>query len=231
MSKKSKMTAAILALAFIAYNVVLFVLCGFTEHTGVFWMSWGFMIVAFAAMAGAGVALGQKGMFLRDWLFGYPIVKHSTIYIIVEFCASTLFIILEDYIKAGWAFAIQFIFLCAYGICAISCFLAKETIEEVHNNVSDKTRFIKLLRVDAEMLIEKCDDAETKAECKKLAEAIRYSDPMSSESLFELEKDLALTVSECDKAVSVKNYILAKELCAKAMLQLTERNKKCKALK
>ncbi len=225
------MLAAILAISFVAYNVILFVLCGFTGHTAIFWMSWIFMLVAFAAMAGAGVILGQKGMFLRDWLFGYPIVKHSTVYIIAEFCASTLFIIFEHHIKWGWAFAVQFLFLCIYGVCAISCFLAKETIEDVHNNVSDKTRFIKLLRVDAEMLIEKCGDDETKEECKKLAEAIRYSDPMSNESLFELEKDLALTVSECDKAVSAKDFALAKELCAKAILQLTERNKKCKALK
>lgn len=231
MSKKSKMLAAILAISFVAYNVILFVLCGFTDHTGIFWMSWIFMLVAFAAMAGAGVILGQKGMFLRDWLFGFPIVKHSTVYIIAEFCASTLFILLENHMKWGLAFAVQFLFLCIYGICAISCFLAKETIEDVHNNVSDKTRFIKLLRVDAEMLIEKCDDAETKTECKKLAETIRYSDPMSNESLFELEKDLALTVSECDKAVTAKDFAHAKELCAKAMLQLTERNKKCKALK
>lgn len=231
MPKKSKMLAAILAIAFVAYNVILFVLCGFSDHTDIFWMSWIFMMVAFAAMTGAGVVLGQKGMFLRDWLFGYPIVKHSTVYIIVEFCVSTLFIILEEVIEWGWAFAVQFLILCCYGICAVSCFLAKETIEDVHNKISDKTRFIKLLRADTEMLIEKCDDAQTKEECRKLAEAIRYSDPMSNEALFELEKDLAFTVSECDKAISEKNYYLAKELCAKAMLQLVERNKKCKALK
>ena len=223
--------ASVLGISFVAYNVILFVICGFAGHTGIFWMSWAFMLVAFAAMAGAGVVLGQKGMLLRDWLFGYPIIKHSTIYIIAEFLASTLFIILEDHIGWGLAFAVQFIFLCAYCICAFSCFLAKDTIENVHNHVSDKTRFIKLLRADAEMLVEKCDDADVKAECRKLAEAIRLSDPMSSEALFELEKDLALTVAECDKAVTAKDYCLAKELCAKAMLQLTERNKKCKALK
>ena len=59
----------------------------------------------------------------------------------------------------------------------------------------------------------------------------RDNERFTVESLFELEKDLALTVSECDKAVTAKNYALVKELCAKAMLQLTERNKKCKALK
>ena len=113
----------------------------------------------------------------------------------------------------------------------VSCFLSKETIGDVHIKVSDKTRFIKLLGVDAQMLVEKCSDTETKRECHKFAEAVRYSDPMSSEALFELEKELALTVSQCDKAIEANDFVTAKDLCAKAILQLTERNKKCKALK
>lgn len=231
MSKKGKMIAAILAIAFIAYNVTLFAVCGFTGHTPVFWMSWVFMLVAFAAMTVSGVILGRRGLFLRDWLFGFPIIKHSTVYIMAELLVSCIFIILEDNIRPGLAFGLQFLLLCIYGICAVSCFLSKEMIDDVHTKVSDKTRFIKLLSIDAEMLVEKCSDPETKEECRRLVEAVRYSDPMSSEALFELEKDLTLTVSQCDRAIEEKDFAAAKELCAKAMLQLAERNKKCKALK
>lgn len=230
-TRKSKMTAAILAIAFIAYNLILFVLCGFREHSGVFWMSWVFMLVAFFAMAVAGVLLGQKGMFLRDWLFGYPIIKHSAVYIVAEFCASTLFIVLEHHIKWGLAFAVQFLFLCIYGVCAVSCFLSKETIEEIHTKIEDKTGFWKLLRADAEMLVEKCTDPDMKLHLQQLAEAIRYSDPMSSELLLELEKEISSTVSECDKAVTSGELEKAEELCKKAQLLVKERNKKCKALK
>lgn len=230
-TKKRKMIAAILAIAFVAYQVTLFSLCGFGGHTAIFWMSWCFMLAAFAAMTVSVTILGQRGMFLRDWLFGFPIIKHSTVFLIAELAASIVFMLFEKRVPWGWAFAVQFLMLCIYGICAISCFLTKETINDVHTKVSDKTRFIKLLRADAEMLVEKCSDPETREECRKLAESIRYSDPMSSETLFELEKDLALTVSECDRAVTAKDYAAARELCAKAMLQLTERNKVCKALK
>ena len=134
-------------------------------------------------------------------------------------------------IPFGWAFAVQFLLLCIYGVCAVSCFLAKDTIDEVHNRVSDKTRFLKLLRVDAEMLVEKCSDAELKKQLQALSDAIRFSDPMSNETLFELEKDITLTVSECSKAVENGDFENANELCKKADLLLAERNKKCKALK
>lgn len=230
-TKKRKMIAAILAITFVAYQVTLFSLCGFGGHTAIFWTSWAFMLAAFAAMTVSVTILGQRGMFLRDWLFGFPIIKHSTVFLIAELAASIVFMLFEKIVPWGWAFAVQFLMLCIYGICAISCFLTKEAINDVHTKVSDKTRFIKLLRADAEMLVEKCSDPETREECRKLAEAIRYSDPMSSETLFELEKDLAFTVSECDRAVAAKDYAAARALCAKAMLQLAERNKVCKALK
>lgn len=231
LTSKGKMLAMILGIVFIAYNVILFMLCGFSGHTAIFWISWVFMLVAFAAMTFAGVMLGKRGMFLRDWLFGFPIVKHSTVYITGEFVASTVFIIIEKNISFRWAFAVQFLLFCIYGVCAVSCFLSKETIDDVHNKVSDKTRFLKLLRVDAEMLVEKCPDAELRGQLQKFSDAIRYSDPMSNEALFELEKDITLTVSECGRAVESGNFENASELCKKADLLLVERNKKCKALK
>lgn len=231
LSTKEKMAAAILGIAFVAYNVTLFTLCGFAGHTAVFWMSWGFMLAAFAAMTASCVILGQQGMFLRDWLFGFPIVKHSTVYIIAELLASCAFIFLEDVVRWNWAFGGQFLLLCIYGVCAVSCFLAKETIHEVRANVREKTQFMKLLGADAETLAEKCADLETGKMCRALAEAIRYSDPMSSEALLALEQDIARTVAACGGAVEEADFAAARELCAKAMQQLSERNRKCKALK
>ncbi len=231
LSRKEKMIAAVLGIMIAAYHVILFAVCGFAGHTAVFWISWIFMLLAFAAMVVSCVILEQRGLFLRDWLFGFPIIKHSIVYIIVELLVSCIFIIFEKKVSWNWAFGLQFLMFCLYGVCVVSCFLSKETIGDVHIKVSDKTRFIKLLGVDAQMLVEKCSDTETKRECHKFAEAVRYSDPMSSEALFELEKELALTVSQCDKAIEANDFVTAKVLCAKAILQLTERNKKCKALK
>ena len=77
------------------------------------------------------------------------------------------------------------------------------------------------------ILTEKGEDAETKSVCEELAAAIRYRDPMSSAVLAVLEKELAA----CDKAVTDKDNASAKTLCQKALLLLSERNKKRKALK
>lgn len=230
-TKKRKMIAAILAIAFAAYHVTLFSLCGFSGHTAAFWMSWVFAVVAFAAMTVSLTVLGMRGMFLRDWLFGFPIIKHSTAFLIAELIVSGICILFEESVPGAWAFAIQFFMLCVYGICALSCFLTKETIHDVQTKVSERTRFMKQLRTKAEMLAEKCTDPAIREECRSLAEAIRNSDPVSGESLVEIEQHLASMISECDRAVAAKDFAAAGELCAKAKLLLAERNKNCKALK
>lgn len=230
-TKKRKMITAILAIAFIAYQATLFSLCGFGGHTAVFWMSWVFMMAAFGAMTVSVTILGQRGMFLRDWLFGFPLVKHSTVFLTAELIASVVFILFEESVPAGWAFALQFLLLSVYGICAISCLLSKVIIGEVNGRAAGKTGFMKLLRADAEMLAERCTDPDTREECRRLAEAIRCSDPMGAEELRDLEQELASKVSACGKAVAAGDSTAARELCGEAALLLAERNRKCRAMK
>ena len=59
-TQKGKMLMAILAIAFLAYYVILFVLCGFSGHTATFWLSYAMMTVAFLTMAIVGSALGNR---------------------------------------------------------------------------------------------------------------------------------------------------------------------------
>ncbi len=230
-NKKSNMFALIWAIAFVTYNFVFFVICGFTGHNSTFWLSWIFMFIAFLVMGGVFLLLGKKGMMLRDWFFGYPIIKHTTIYVSIEFIISTLFVILSEAISWKLPVALQFLLVAVYLVFAISCFVAKETITDVKEKVADKTRYLKLLRVDAEMLVSNCDDNEHKKIFENFAENVRNSDPISHESLFELEKQLSLAISNCNDAIVCKDYELAITFCNKAQRLLDERNKKCMALK
>lgn len=230
---KNKLNGLIVILSIIAitYNIILFIFTGFVDHTSSFWVSWSFMTIAFLSIIGITLVFGKKIFSLKDWLFAYPFVRYSAIYITCEFIVSTCFIVAEKKISWQWPTATQLIVLIVYAIVFISCLVSKETIQKVDAKVNEKTRFVRLLKIDADMLVEKCNDPALNKKCLDFAEAVRYSDPMSSDALFELEKDIALTVSECDRAITQNEYDLASELCDKAMLLLSERNKKTKALK
>lgn len=231
-SKNGRLTAiAILTILIVVYNVVLFMIAGFSDHTAVFWLSWFFVMMGFGSMFVVAKFLGEEGLRMRDWIFGFPMLMHTGIYVAAEALLSIIFMLLELEIDWKWAFIPQFLLFAVYLVMVIGCFFALRTIREVKTHVKDKTTFIRMLRVDAEMLVSKCDDPELKALCQKLAEDIRFSDPMSNEALFELEKEIALAVSSCNDALAIYNLAAAKTYCNKASELLLERNRKCKVLK
>ena len=168
----------------------------------------------------------------KDWLLGYPVLRHCTIYIILEFLASCVFIALDSR-KCPWAvaFSVQIGLLAVHLVFVISCFLAKDIIEDVQDKVKADTTFAKLLKIDAEMIAEKTDDSEVKTKFLRLAEQIRYSDPKRNPVLEEMENQIAQLISDADIYVSVNDNKAAIANCEKAMALLSERNKKCKALK
>ena len=218
------------ALALVAYNIVLFILCGF-EHNVVFWLSWGFMNFSILCLAAVMLLLGQKGMLMRDWLFGFPIVKTSIIYIVCEFILSTIFIAMEDSLTWEWPFVLQFLLLVFYLVLAISCFLAKQTIEEIKGRAKERTMNMKLLRANAASLAASCDEPALRKELDAFAEAVRYSDPTDCEALHPLEAELARLVFTCKEKIAAGALDEAAALCKEAGRLLDERNQKCKLLK
>ncbi len=229
MTKKSKMSAAILALVFLTYNLVLFIATGF-DHFASFWVSYVFVLIAFISLACVSSLLGAKGMLLRDWLFGYPIIKHGVIYMVVEFIVSIIFMA-ADTDEWKLAFVVQFLLLAVYLVFAVSCFLAKETIQEIEKKVAVKTQTIRLLYAEMYTAAQGCTDETLKPVLEKLAEELRYSDPMSNEALADLEARLGNVVGEVKKLVLSGHFDIAKQYCVTVANLIVERNQKCKALK
>lgn len=231
MNAKTKQLMAIGLIIFALYNILVFSIGGFIFHEAPFWISYVFVLIAFAVAVISVVGLGQSAVVLRDWLFGYPILRHCAIYLVLEVIVSVVFMLLEY--QVGWVlpFVIQILLLGIYGVLVLTCFISKSSIDQVHQKVQKKTQYIALLQAEAQTLCAKCSDPAVQAQCQKLAEAIRFSDPMSNDLLSALEQQLSATVAACSTALDMGNYELAGNLCEKAMVQLAERNAKCKALK
>ena len=96
---------------------------------------------------------------------------------------------------------------------------------ELEEKVEKKVFYIKALQVDIEMLASTETDSDTKAALTKLAEKIRFSDPMSNEVLAELEAEITAQVKELKTAEDKAEIITVLDSL------ITERNKKAKLLK
>jgi len=232
LTKKHHIMLIALGIFFVFYNVILFTISGFTGLSAAFWFSYVFMLAAIALNIAARSLLfrDKDRITAKDWFFGYPVLRHGYIYLIVEFIASTLFMVIPN-CSAKVAVVVQLLILAAYLVFAVSCLFAKETIEELDERIKDKVLFVRSMQVDLQTIASRCADPVTGTMIKKLAEKMRLSDPMSHETLFELEKDIALEISRLKSDVEQRSFDTAKERYTDIDQLLDERNRKCKILK
>jgi len=231
LNKQTGLMVGMGAIGVLLYNVILFVIAGFEDHEASFWISYAAMMVCFIACAAAVFFCSSRDTVMCDWFLGLPILRHTLIYVIAELVLSTIFIALDDLVPWAVPFIIQFILLCVFLVLVFSCLFSKNVINEIEQTVKTKTSFVKLLHVDAQMLCELCPDAESKKAFSDLAEAIRYSDPMSSDLLAPLEGEIQTCVMNAKMQLSEGDVQGAMATCNRAMFFLKERNLKCKALK
>lgn len=107
---------------------------------------------------------------------------------------------------------------------------AARQVEKTGAEVRKNTLFIRAYRAKAEEL-EACADAALKAYCVDVAEAFRYSDPVSDSSLLAVEDQIAARFETFAAAVRSGKEQTAKTLAKELLTLIEERNKTCKLLK
>ena len=222
MKKNTKLACGVLAILFIIFNVIAFAVP--TSKTATFWIAYAFTILAFVAQIGIW-KLGFKGDHtLKSKFLGIPIIHVGAVYLIVSLIAFAIFMAFP--MIAPWVVII----VCALitgisAICLISADVARDEIQRVEEKVAHKVFYIRELQVDIEMLAEQETNTEIKSKLMKLAEKIRFSDPMSGEKLVDLEEKISNKLEELKTAENKA------EIIAELDLLITERNKKAKILK
>lgn len=232
----SAIGAVVMGLLFIVYNVALFMIVGFTTAgtlwvSVTFWSSYVMMIIAFIVVGISLLVTMLSKSEPKDAFLKMPIAAHSIAYFVIEFIVSTIFIVFGHLPLWFIAIPVQLLILVIHIAILCSSFFVKSHIVNVDNNIKDKTNFIKLLKVDVDVITETTDDPEVREAFVALSEQVRYSDPMSHESLFELEKQIQECLIYAKRCVDQGKNEAALKNCEIASRMLFERNEKTKALK
>ena len=123
------------------------------------------------------------------------------------------------------------IVLVANVLSVIKATAAIDEIERIDTKVKTQTFFIKSLTVDADTLMASAKSETVKAECRKVYEAIRYSDPMSNDMLVSVEEQITVKFAKLSEAVKADEANKAMEIANEIIILVGDRNKKCKLLK
>ena len=222
MKKNNFMSYLALGIVFALFNVIAFVIS--TDKTATFWTAYAFSVIAFAVQIPLWKIAFGKNDTLKSKFLGIPVIHVGITYLIIQLIAFVVFMIFPT-LPVWLAVIVCAIILAVSSLCAIAGQAGANEINRVEEKIKIKRAFIQFLQTDIEILAENETDTETKIALKKLAEKVRFRDPLSHEMLGELESRITAKVEEM-KTVADKSTLIHE-----IELLLIERNKKCKILK
>ena len=222
MKKNSTKGYTILGIIFVLISIIAFTVS--TIKTATFWIAYVFTVIAIMAQIVIWKnALGKEDT-LKSKFLGLPVVHVGIVYLVVQIVAFAVFTAVP--VLPIWSAVVACAVILSFSVIfMVSGEAGRGEIERVEAKVQKKVFFIKELQADVELLIDRETNAEIRAALQQLAEKIRFSDPMSDDTLSKIESMIADRVAEL-KTESDKMAIIHE-----LDLLLAERNKKCKILK
>lgn len=234
MKKNFKFYALIWALLLAAWCAVVFlvrpIIPGYViNYDARFWVAFVFIIAAFIGnLVCAYYAF--KAENLKKMFLNLPLITVSWSAMITMLVVGSVLMLIPN--CPAWIAAIVCIVVLVFNaIAVIKAAWAADAVNKVDEKVKAQTTFIKNLTTDADSLLARAKSDAVKAECKKVCEAVRYSDPVSSAALSVIEAKITVKVDEFASAVGADDAEKAKEIADEIVILVGDRNKKCKALK
>ena len=208
MSKNKIRVIAFAAIALVVFNVIAFVIP--IPKSAVFWVAYIFGMLAIAAqLLFMNVAFSGKED-IRSKFYGFPIARIGVIYGICQLLLSFAAMALGAFIPVWVPVVVFVIIAAAAGVGLISTDMVREEIEK-----------------QDEKLV-KDVSGELKTALDKLADEIKYSDPVSSSATEQIEDELNFNIEELQKAIVDGDNTSALTICKKTSGILAERNRLCK---
>lgn len=229
MKKRFHLYIVVWAVLLALFNVIAFVSVGWAgqeKYTSSFWIGYVFITVMFIGQLICSY-MAFKADSAKKLFYNISLIRTSYIGLIVSFIVGGLCMLISP--LPYWVGVIVCaIVLVANVLSVIKAAAAIDEIERVDTKVKTQTFFIKSLTVDADTLMASAKSEAVKAECRKVYEAIRYSDPMSNEALAAVESQITLKFAELTEAVKSDNEEMVFNISIELLTLISHRNKMCK---
>lgn len=204
------------------FNLLVFTIS--KTRTNVFWLSYAFMTAAFAVQI-VTMLLSFKTFDVETLFFGIPLASFSIYYLCAALAVGAVFMIFQN-VGFILALVIQVLILAAFLIIAVISLHARDTVQAIGDNIKQNVTNLKSILVDVEMLASSCSDPELKQALNKLADTVKYSDPMSTAAIELVEQRIMRKISELRVSMENNQIPDALQACKDLELLYIERNKK-----
>lgn len=233
MIKTFKKYLAAWIVMFIVFQVICFItpseMYGLSKYGGAFWSGYAFINLAFIGNIIC-TYMAFKTENTKKFFYNIPLISISYTGIVTMLIFGSAFMAIPSF--PNWLGAVLCLLILAGNIVSvIKASAAGDIVADIDNKIKANTLFMKSLTIDADSLITMAKSEDIKSECKKIYEAVRYSDPMSNDALSGIESQITIKFAELKKAVSNDDIENVKSIASETEILINERNNKCKLLK
>ncbi len=198
-----KTYSIVIVILLVIFNLIAFIAPGWAgaeKYTGSFWI--GYIAITLAFVINYVITyISLKNSDSKQILFyNIPIVYISYCSLIACIIVGVLCMLNSN--MPIWIAIIASVIV--IGVNAIAVLKAKATIdivEAIDTRVKEETSFIRDLTAQAKALSSSATSPEAKEACNKVYEALRYSDPVSSDVVSNVEQEIVQKFMEFSCAI------------------------------
>lgn len=228
-TKNKAMVSALPAIVFIAYTVITWIM--FLEDAeGVFWVSWVFSLVATVLTMAIPFWIAKKDKEVKTIIQGFSVATVTTLYFVAQLVLSFVFMLMT-FLPTSVVAILEVLLVATYLVFIVLSVTGINVVNNIEKVQKEKVYFVKSIAVDLDLVANKLADDASKKLVAKLAESVKYSDPMSSPALAGLESQISIKVEELKVAADENDYEKVSTSATKIEQLFAERNEKCKLLK
>lgn len=223
MTKNANRGLIVLAIVLAVFSLIAFAVP--FAHTAVFWIAYGFGVFAILFQLYIFKTTFAGNCDAKSRFYGFPIARLGIYYLVAQLILSVIEMALAGLIPA-WPVIIVNVLALAFAL--IGCITAETMRDEIvqqDHKLKKNVLTMRELQSLAASMMGQCSDEEMKNAVKKIADELRFSDPVSSDATAELEAEMRSQLADIQQAVVEGDAEGAKVLCRKMMGNLAERNR------
>ncbi len=224
------------AIMFVLFNIVVVALpkefsilgVNYVKFGGLSWVTLIVLELCFLLHLGV-TALALNQNKLSGTFYRIPLIRLSYGCVAVTLILAVLAMLV--FIPSWIPLALTVAILVIYAMAVLKAAAAAELVEGVDRKVEARTSFLRGITVDANSLLSRAKSETAKAACRKVCDALRYSDPVSTYAVYDVETRIKTELDALTDAVLADDADAVTASADELLTLIRDRNSRCKAEK
>lgn len=228
MKSNKNLVYVIIGIIFVVMNIIVFAV-PFNRDSS-FWLGYAFLVISFLLAFGVVLYIAQSSRNMDEIFLKFPASYFAYGFIVIEIVLNLIVMAIPDFsIRVCIVFNI--IIIAVFLILVIANIMSVNNTQNIEGNIKEKRAFVKMLLIDIQQCSMHTNNPVMARSIKALEELVRYSDPMSHDSLIPMEQEISGKIAQLDYCLKSGNENDAFAFIKEATDLINLRNQRCKVLK